>query len=172
MVRTIIKKKEVSLSQIDKWIVEHVEFSLAEEEFELKKALVQLRATEKNVKKETVSAILKSVHPPTKFDSASLKQYIQSTENALKKARKEVKKKANIVNITRVQDTVQGIKNKIKNLEGKEKLHECLRHLEKHLRGKDREGNSGAEVEKDIQQLQKCLKGLGFSVRIHDDTMD
>lgn len=171
MVRTIIKKK-VRLSQIDKWIVEHVEFSLANEEFELKKALVQLRTAEKNVKKNTGSALFKSLHPPTKFDSASLKRYIQNAEDSLMKARKGVKEKEMVVSITRVQDAVQEIKKKIRNLEGKEKLHDCLRHLEEHLRGKDKEGSSGAEVEKDIQQLQKCLKGLGFSVRIHDDTMD
>ncbi|HLC22424.1 MAG TPA: hypothetical protein VJJ79_01485 [Candidatus Nanoarchaeia archaeon] len=170
----------VPLSQIHKWITAHVEFSLAKEELELKGALIQLDETMKNWedRKKSVSVVrsfLKKTTGPNKFDVKSLQKYNEQLEKRLKDLRKKIGRGKDTKDILTGLERIEAARKKLEiaqnNLEKKETLHRLLRHLEKHLVGRDKEGVFEAEILKDIQRIQKCLKALGFSVQIHDDTL-
>ena len=170
----------VPLSRIHKWITAHVEFSLAKEELELKGALIQLDETMKKYEEKkgpisVVRSFLKKTTGPNKFDVKSLQRYNEQLEKRLKDLRKKIGRGKDTEEILTGLKRIDAARNKLeiaqKNLEKKETLHQLLRHLEKHLVGRDKEGVFEAEIKKDIQNIQKSLKALGFSVEIYDDTL-
>lgn len=174
------KGKVVPLSHIHKWITAHVEFSLAREELELKGALIQLDETMKKdeEKKGSIPAVrsfLKKTTGPNKFDVKSLQKYNKQLEKRLKDLRKKIGRGKNTEQILTGLERIEAARKKLeiaqKNLQKKETLHKLLRHIENHLAGRDKDGVFEAEIKKDIQKIQKCLKALGFSVQVYDDTL-